>query len=288
MAAVLVGADQWTERRRRVRELRELRPFAREVLDLYGALLAVQEDAYHQALATPPPPDRLEAYVAELVMPSVIDAALAAAPERLRVAVSKRLEDGGPGSALHAWIRDEPSPPVDTFLARAATSPVLEALGERAGEAFPGPRAGGTCPRCGAPPQLGWFAAAGEDLATGPRMLMCSRCHTSWGYARMTCPSCGEDSSSRLPIFSEEGASAGERGSVIRGLPTGRTQPPADAVFPHIRIEACDTCRRYLLNVDTAGDPAAVPLVDELAAIPLDLVARDRGFTKITPNLVGF
>jgi len=31
-----------------------------------------------------------------------------------------------------------------------------------------------------------------------------------------------------------------------------------------------------------------VPVVDELAAIPLDLYAREQGFSKITPNLMGF
>jgi formate dehydrogenase maturation protein FdhE len=55
-----------------------------------------------------------------------------------------------------------------------------------------------------------------------------------------------------------------------------------------VRIEACDACRHYLLNVDLAADPAAVPIVDELDALPLDLYARERGFAKITPNLMGF
>jgi FdhE protein len=55
-----------------------------------------------------------------------------------------------------------------------------------------------------------------------------------------------------------------------------------------MRIEACETCRCYLLNVDIAADPTAVPVVDELAALPLDLYARERGFSKIIPNLMGF
>jgi FdhE protein len=55
-----------------------------------------------------------------------------------------------------------------------------------------------------------------------------------------------------------------------------------------MRIEACDSCRQYLLNIDLAADPAAVPVTDELAALPLDLYARERGFSKITPNLMGF
>jgi FdhE protein len=61
-----------------------------------------------------------------------------------------------------------------------------------------------------------------------------------------------------------------------------------EAVFPHIRIQACESCRSYLLNIDLASDPAAVPEVDELSALPLDLYARERGFSKIIPNLMGF
>jgi FdhE protein len=73
---------------------------------------------------------------------------------------------------------------------------------------------------------------------------------------------------------------------MVRGLPGGVAR--RDAVFPHMRIEACETCHRYVLNVDQQADPKAVPVVDELSAVPLDLYARDRGFTKITPNLMGF
>ena len=107
----------------------------------------------------------------------------------------------------------------------------------------------------------------------------------------MTCPGCGESSSSRLPIFSEEGTASGERGSVVRGLQGklgDRTGEPHKAVFSHVRIEACESCRRYVLSIDLASDPAAVPEVDEMAALPLDLYARERGFTKIIPNLMGF
>jgi formate dehydrogenase maturation protein FdhE len=31
-----------------------------------------------------------------------------------------------------------------------------------------------------------------------------------------------------------------------------------------------------------------VPVVDEMAALPLDLYAVEQGFAKITPNLMGF
>jgi len=39
--------------------------------------------------------------------------------------------------------------------------------------------------------------------------------------------------------------------------------------------------------VDGRKDPAAVPVVDELVALPLDLHMRELGFAKIVPNLMG-
>ena len=288
MVQAAVGVDRWAERRRRTEELRERRPFARELLDFYGALLSVQEDAFRDAVATRPPLDMLDAYVVELVIPAIVDVTVAAGPATLRAAAGGRQEEGDLGATVKKWLLGEPLPPVDTFLARAAAGPVLEALDDRAAAAFAGDRPERSCPRCGGRPQLSYFAPAGEDLATGPRRLMCSRCGATWGYARMTCAACGEDSSARLTIFSEEGTASGERGSVVRGLPAGDRRDAPTAVFPHVRVEACETCKRYLLNIDLAADASAVPLVDEMTAIPLDLFARERGFSKITPNLMGF
>ena len=177
---------------------------------------------------------------------------------------------------------------VERFVARASLEPVLEAASSEVRSVCRGTRDARHCPQCGGPPQLSYVAAAGEDLATGRRYLLCARCGASWGYPRMTCAGCGENASAKLVILSEEGVLSGERGSVVRGLPQPQTPPSHPAVFPHVRIEACDSCRRYLLGIDLAQDPLAVPLVDELTAVPLDLVARERGYTKITPNLMGF
>jgi formate dehydrogenase maturation protein FdhE len=288
MGSVATAADPWTERRRRVAELRARQPFAREVLDFYGALLPVQQQAFSDAASDSPPADRLAAYVAEVVVPSVLDVSLAAGPERLRGALIERLESEPPHSVVERWMRGEEQPAVERFLARASLGPVLEALGADAKAACTGPRDAQHCPQCGGVPQLSCFAPAGEDLATGPRYLLCARCGASWGYARMTCPGCGEDSSAKLPIYGEEGTASGERGSVVRGLPGPSTNGHQAAVFTHMRIEACESCRHYLLSIDLASDPHAVPLVDEIAAIPLDLYARERGFSKITTNVMGF
>jgi hypothetical protein len=291
MATAAVATGPYAERRRRTEELRGRPSFAREVLDFYGALLGVQEHAHERAILAGPPARDLVSYVAELVVPAVADVSIAAGPAKLRDAVALRLESSDPRELVAAWIHGDDQTMVDRFVARASVGPVLEALGSEAAAVCEGVRDRLHCPSCGGPPQLSYFALPGEDLASGGRFLLCARCCSSWGYARMTCPGCGEDSSSRLPIFSEEGTASGERGSVVRGLEgrLGDHRAVDDKpIFPHIRIEACDTCKRYLLSIDLAADPTAVPVVDELAALPLDLYARERGFSKIIPNLMGF
>lgn len=291
MAKAAVAARQWMHRRERTAELRNRHEFARELLDFFAALLGVQEQAYEEAISARPSASELVAYVAEMVVPAVVDVSIATGPVRLRETVAVRLETTDPREFVAAWIRGQDQVLVDRYLARASLGPVLEALGPEAAASCIGVHDLRHCPSCGGPPQLSYFAIADEDLAAGGRFLVCARCHGSWGYARMTCPGCGEDSSSRLPIFNEEGTTSGECGAVVRGL-QGKLESPhraeQNAVFPHMRIEACDTCQRYLLNIDLAADRAAVPIVDELAGVPLDLYARERGFSKITPNLMGF
>ncbi len=281
------GTDVWLDRRRRVAELRTRYGFARQLLDFYGALLPVQEKAFIDAATAQPPAGALVAYAAELVFPGVVDVSVAAGPDRLRVEVIDRVAAQDARDIVAAWMRGEDQPQVDRFLARASLGPALEAIAE-ARAACEGPRDAHHCPECGGLPQLSFFARSSDDLASGPRKLLCARCGATWGYPRMTCAACGEDTGARLPVFSEHGTTSGARGSVVRGLPAGKEVARPDAVFPHMRIEACDSCRHYLLSVDLAIDPAAVPIVDELAAIPLDLYARERGYTKITTNLMGF
>src|SRR4029078_3018559 len=94
-------------------------------------------------------------------------------------------------------------------------------------------------------------------LLTAQRTLVCSRCANEWVLSRMTCASCGETSGAKMPI-----------------LPDRELSPP-------LRIAACEVCRRYLITVDQRKDPRAVPIVDELAALPLDLVAAERGYTQL-------
>jgi len=55
----------------------------------------------------------------------------------------------------------------------------------------------------------------------------------------------------------------------------------------NVRVEACDTCHRYLKTVELTKDGHAVPVVDEIATIALNLWASEHGYAKIQTNLLG-
>jgi FdhE protein len=46
-------------------------------------------------------------------------------------------------------------------------------------------------------------------------------------------------------------------------------------------VEACGSCRAYILTVDLTKNGLAVPEVDALAAIPLTLWADEKGYQKV-------
>ena len=232
------------------------------MLQLYEALLDVQESAFMRALDDRPEPGSVARYVADRVMAGVAEATSAAGPPALATDVADRLRDGDAAAFVARWLAGEHQAAVDQYLARAAAGPVLEALGPAAGAACGVGAAAGGCPRCGGLPQVSYLTDAGEALVSGPRMLLCCRCAGSWVHQRMTCPACGEQSTDKLPIFADA-----ER-------------------FPHLRADACETCQRYVITVDLKKEPQAVPVVDELAALPFDLHAQERGFAKIVPNLM--
>ena len=114
-----------------------------------------------------------------------------------------------------------------------------------------------TCPFCGERPVAAVLRPEGEG---GKRYLLCSRCFTEWEFRRMLCPNCGEENHQKLPVYTT-------------------------TEFPHIRVEACDSCRHYLKAIDLTLDGLAVPEVDELASVALDLWAAENGYTKLAPNL---
>jgi anaerobic selenocysteine-containing dehydrogenase len=79
---------------------------------------------------------------------------------------------------------------------------------------------------------------------------------------RILCPACGEESVEKLAIYTAE-------------------------QFGHVRVEACDTCGCYIKTVDLTKNGRAVPIVDELATIPLNLWVREHGYVKVQANMLG-
>ena len=115
------------------------------------------------------------------------------------------------------------------------------------------------CPFCSGKPIVGVLRPEGDGAK---RSLICSMCATEWTYGRIICPACGEQAVEKLAIYTA-------------------------SQFDYIRVEACDTCRRYIKTVDLTKNGHAVPIVDELSTMPLNLWAQQNGYVKLQPNLLG-
>jgi hypothetical protein len=274
----------WAPQRRRAEALRARHSFAAEVLALYVALLDVWEEAWGVAREERPEPPALAGWAAGRVLPRVVEATAKAGPESLAGATRELLEAGVDSEPLAAWLAGDELAPVERYLARATLRGPLQAVDADAACARdPSPRGGRHCPRCGGPPQLSYRAHSDDGLVSEHRHLACARCGAGWNYSGSACASCGETKAAQRTIYAER------REWPVVGR--GDSAAPAQAdgpMFPHVRIEGCHSCERYLVDIDVGRDARAVPEVDELAALPLDLHAAELGLSKITPNLMGF
>lgn len=156
------------------------------------------------------------------------------------------------------WTGDRPFS--EDYLSRALLRVYVEHL---AGLKIPPlrPHPQGYCPYCGGPP---WIASrrALESTEGAQRFLGCALCGGEWPLVRIRCPSCGEANPDKLPQFG------------------------ADR-YPAVRIEACDTCKRYVKSLDLTVDARPIPEVDELLSLGLDLWAVEQGYSRIEPGLAG-
>jgi formate dehydrogenase formation protein len=105
----------------------------------------------------------------------------------------------------------------------------------------------GTCPLCGAEPDLAVITPAAD------RLLICSRCLARWHFHPLACPFCGNGDRSRITSFASR-----------------------DGQY---RLYACDECERYLKAYDArrASRPV-MPPVDSVATLPLDAAAIQKGY----------
>jgi FdhE protein len=150
------------------------------------------------------------------------------------------------------WQGGEVLDPAARFFGRVLVQPYAEYLASRADIQLN--TAGATCPFCNARPAAG--------VLRGERWLLCSLCSTEWQYRRVLCPGCGEENMDKLPIYTA-------------------------AEFPAARVDACDTCHTYLKSIDLTKDGHAIPIVDEIATVALNIWAEDHDYAKLETNLLG-
>jgi len=160
---------------------------------------------------------------------------------------------------LLAWWRSEAGTAED-YLSRAFLRPYAEVLAHLR-RPPDRPLRPGRCPFCGGAP---WIAARRSDGdGDGARRLLgCALCGGEWTFNRVCCPSCAEADPAKLPSFSSD-------------------------AHPPVRIEACDSCRHYVKSIDLTVDGRAIPEVDDLASLSMDLWAAREGFARIEPGLAG-
>jgi FdhE protein len=158
---------------------------------------------------------------------------------------------------LATWEGGEALDPAARFYARVLLQPYAEYLASRGD--INASAAGPTCPFCNARPVAGVLRGEGDG---GKRWLLCSLCSTEWEYRRVLCPGCGEENKDKLPIYRA-------------------------AEFPAARVDACDTCHTYIKSIDLTKDGHAIPMVDEIATVALNIWADEHDYAKLETNLLG-
>jgi FdhE protein len=275
MKAAQAGASEYDARIRRAQHLASAHPFAAEVLGFYSRLAEFQKNFYSEikrdigigassrklgSIRTFPFDSinvlpRLTTFLA--LLGETAPAALSAAARQI-----SRLGADSQRSLLGAYWElggsDQLVGPFALFVPRAFLQPLAEFFASRT-TAPPAVSTQHVCPLCGGLPLLGVLRPEGDG---GKRLMTCSFCLQEWDFRRIYCANCREEDEKKLPVYVAE-------------------------QFPHIRVEACDTCKTYVRTIDLTKDGNAVPVVDDLAAIPLSLWAEEHGYTRLQPNLLG-
>jgi len=265
----------WQQRIDRARKLSADYPFAKELLHFYEHVAGAQRSVYSRVLAAcgdervQRPAGALRSELDLTILLPEMRGFLGIVEQYAPVPLAEAARElVGRGSAawvelLTAWWaaggEAERAPNSHMkFCARAFLEPYAQYLAEHTDppviDVTPS-----ICPLCGAKPQAGVLRPEGDGTR---RTLLCSLCATEWNYGRIGCPACGEGSETNLAVYIAE-------------------------EIKHVRVEACEKCHAYIKTVDLSKDGHAVPLVDEMAAVPLDLWAAEKGYTKLQANLLG-
>jgi FdhE protein len=240
--------DSWERRIARAEQLASGDDASVPLMRFYARVLRRQSEIYDAFRKRPPSGDiERDAPVVAELAEKLLRTVAEHGPDALAAEAKTPFD---PRLLLDYW-RDRSD---RNFFGKAILQPYAQCLVEGI-DATHTPR---RCPRCGGTPQLSILNVS-EGIG---RQLLCATCLTPWPFPRVVCASCGEDDERKVGYF----------------------HTPA---FEHVRVDACDTCRRYIKSVDLARLGVAVPLVDEASAATLDVWAGDHGYEKIELNLLG-
>jgi formate dehydrogenase accessory protein FdhE len=280
---------QWDRRIRRATELTSCYPFAAEGLRFYTRIATFQRSLYadlQKALADSakvsddrPLRDELDLFLLLPKFSGFLSLVQQIAPAPLALTAAG-LAQKGPAAWQQAiesfWHGDLETPLGADALEQEETSDFREAsLAERSlawiflqpyaeyladqRESINVDGAPSTCPLCGGKPIVGVLRPEGDGAK---KSLVCMLCAHEWAFRRIYCPACGEEREPQMAYY-------------------------AAPEIAHVRVDVCDTCHTYLKSIDLTKTGLAVPVVDELATIPLDLWAREHGYEKLQVNLLG-
>lgn len=60
-----------------------------------------------------------------------------------------------------------------------------------------------------------------------------------------------------------------------------------DVSLINLRIDICDACNSYLKTVEFRILHDLNPEVADLISLPLDIIAQDKGYRRLSPNPIG-
>ena len=243
----------------RAAELAQVYPAASDLLRFYRELVLFQEPVYEELRRS----DQSDIGAVLDHFPELLDLVRRAGPEPLKKFGAEHLQStAARQELLVAFWEDQAgselaSHEAGRFFARVLLQPYAEHIASRGRIDLEA--ASSKCPFCSARPVAGVLRGEGDGAKRG---LLCSLCSTEWPFRRVLCPNCGEEDKDRLPIY---------------------TTPD----FHHVRVDACDRCKTYIKSVDLTRDGHAVPVVDELATVALNVWVESRGYAKLESNLLG-
>lgn len=181
-------------------------------------------------------------------------------PELAEEARARRADDPGTARSrlLLYWTGEREA--AGDYLSRSLLRPYVETL---AALRIPPERLHreGHCPFCGGRPIVS-FRRSDPESHGAARWLVCGLCGTEWPFSRVRCPACQEQSPDKLPSFQSE-------------------------TVPGARVEACETCRKFVKSIDLTIDARPIPEVDDLASLAMDLWAIEEGFERVEPGWAG-